>query len=72
MGFTVSGYKFLDGWARMVRTTCRWLHLNGEYCVRLCVRVMFLQVGLVAISVSLLGWLIFAICFGNFNNADNL
>ena len=30
------------------------------------------QVGLVAISTSLIGWLIFVICFGNFNNGDNL
>ena len=31
-----------------------------------------LQVGLVAISASLLGWLIFVICFGSFNNGTNL
>jgi hypothetical protein len=31
-----------------------------------------LQVGLVAILASMLGWLIFIVCFGSFNNGDNL
>jgi hypothetical protein len=30
------------------------------------------KVGLVAILASMLGWLIFIVCFGSFNNGDNL
>ena len=33
---------------------------------------LYAQVGLGAIAASLIGWLIFVVCFGSFNDGDNL
>ena len=59
----VFGVTVLDGWARKVNL------LSFSASASNCFSP---QVGLAAITASLIGWLIFVICFGSFNNGDNL